>query len=49
VLSVSLTPHHYQETEHHTQIFRSHFVRKGREAAQAALAIGRTRAMLAAA
>ena len=49
VLSVSLTPHHYQETEHHTQIFRAHFVRKGREAAQAALAIGRTRAALAAA
>ena len=49
VLSVSLTPHHYQETEHHTQVFRAHFVRKGREAAQAALAIGRTRAALAAA
>jgi 6,7-dimethyl-8-ribityllumazine synthase len=49
VLSVSLTPHHYQETEHHTRIFREHFVQKGREAAQAALVIGRTRAMLAAA
>ncbi|WP_269142506.1 6,7-dimethyl-8-ribityllumazine synthase [Ollibium composti] len=49
VLSVSLTPHNYQETEHHTQIFRSHFVKKGREAAQAALVIGKTRAMLAAA
>jgi 6,7-dimethyl-8-ribityllumazine synthase len=48
VLSVSLTPHHYQETEHHTQIYRAHFVEKGREAAKAALIIGRTRAALAA-
>lgn len=37
VLSVSLTPHHYQETEHHNKIFREHFVQKGREAGQAAL------------
>ncbi|OWV77058.1 riboflavin synthase subunit beta [Rhizobium sp. R339] len=48
VLSVSLTPHHYQETEHHTQIYRAHFVEKGREAARAALMIGKTRAALAA-
>ena len=39
VLSVSLTPHHYQETEHHNEIFKTHFVEKGREAARAALAI----------
>src|SRR5690554_3800338 len=26
VLSVSLTPHHYQETEHHNRIYREHFV-----------------------
>lgn len=39
VLSVSLTPHQYQETEHHTQIFQNHFVEKGREAAQAALKV----------
>lgn len=39
VLSVSLTPHHYQETEHHNAIYREHFVTKGREAAQAALRI----------
>jgi 6,7-dimethyl-8-ribityllumazine synthase len=39
VLSVSLTPHHYQETEHHNAIYRAHFVEKGREAARAALAI----------
>ncbi|MFK7838644.1 MAG: 6,7-dimethyl-8-ribityllumazine synthase [Sulfitobacter sp.] len=37
VLSVSLTPHHYQETEHHNAIYRAHFVEKGREAAAAAL------------
>ncbi|WP_064711627.1 6,7-dimethyl-8-ribityllumazine synthase [Rhizobium bangladeshense] len=48
VLSVSLTPHHYQETEHHTQIYRAHFVEKGREAARAALMIGKTRSALAA-
>jgi 6,7-dimethyl-8-ribityllumazine synthase len=48
VLSVSLTPHHYQETEHHNAIYRAHFVDKGREAAQAALMIGKTRAALAA-
>lgn len=44
VLSVSLTPHQYQETEHHRSIFQAHFIEKGREAARAALAIGRTRA-----
>lgn len=48
VLSVSLTPHQYQETEHHKQIYRAHFVEKGREAARAALMIGKTRAALAA-
>lgn len=48
VLSVSLTPHHFQETEHHTAIYRAHFVEKGREAARAALMIGKTRAALAA-
>lgn len=48
VLSVSLTPHSYQETEHHKAIYRDHFVEKGREAAQAALMIGKTRQQLAA-
>ena len=48
VLSVSLTPHHYQETDHHNQIFRAHFVEKGREAARAALMIGKARASIAA-
>ncbi|WP_312526821.1 6,7-dimethyl-8-ribityllumazine synthase [Paracoccus sp. (in: a-proteobacteria)] len=44
VLSVSLTPHHFQETDHHSEIFRTHFIRKGREAAEAALMITQTRA-----
>lgn len=48
VLSVSLTPHHFQETAHHTAIFREHFVQKGREAAEAALSISAVRAQLAA-
>lgn len=48
ILSVSLTPHHFQPTEHHTGNFAKHFVEKGREAAQAALMIGKTRAALAA-
>ena len=48
VLSVSLTPHQYQETDHHNAIYRDHFVEKGREAAKAALMIGKTRAALAA-
>ncbi|MDF1726278.1 MAG: 6,7-dimethyl-8-ribityllumazine synthase [Sulfitobacter sp.] len=39
VLSVSLTPHQYQETAHHNAIYRDHFVTKGREAAEAALGI----------
>ncbi len=39
VLSISLTPHQFQETDHHTAIFRAHFVTKGKEAAQAAKAI----------
>ena len=48
VLSVSLTPHHFQETDHHMAIYRDHFVQKGREAAQAALMITKTRAQAAA-
>ena len=48
VLSVSLTPHQYQETAHHDAIFRAHFIEKWREAARAALSIGKTRAALAA-
>lgn len=48
VLSVSLTPHHYQETDHHNAIYREHFVTKGREAAQAALSVTRVRQQMAA-
>ncbi|HKS19948.1 MAG TPA: 6,7-dimethyl-8-ribityllumazine synthase [Bradyrhizobium sp.] len=48
VLSVSLTPHHYQETEHHRGIYLSNFVDKGKEAGRAALEIVRTRARIAA-
>ncbi|MBX3573637.1 MAG: 6,7-dimethyl-8-ribityllumazine synthase [Mesorhizobium sp.] len=46
VLSVSLTPHHYHETEHHRRVFASHFIEKGREAARAALMITTTRTRL---
>ena len=48
VLSVSLTPHHFQETPHHMAIYSEHFVTKGREAANAALMIGKARAAVAA-
>lgn len=48
VLSVSLTPHNYSETEHHRNIFTAHFFDKGREAGNAALMIERTRASIAA-
>lgn len=43
VLSVSLTPHQYQETDHHRRIYLEHFQEKGREAARAALMIEGTR------
>ncbi|UWQ97220.1 6,7-dimethyl-8-ribityllumazine synthase [Rhodobacteraceae bacterium M385] len=49
ILSVSLTPHHFQETEHHIGIFREHFVQKGQEAAAAALSLTQSRASLVAA
>jgi 6,7-dimethyl-8-ribityllumazine synthase len=48
VLSVSLTPHQFQETPHHIDIYKDHFVQKGREAAEAALMIEHTRAALVA-
>lgn len=48
VLSVSLTPHNYREDKHHTDIYRAHFVLKGREAAESALAIIRTRERISA-
>lgn len=48
VLSVSLTPHQFRDGDHHVGIFKAHFIEKGREAARAALMIGRTRQLLAA-
>ncbi len=48
VLSIALTPHHFQETDHHIGIFRQHFVQKGREAAEAALMLTQARAARAA-
>jgi 6,7-dimethyl-8-ribityllumazine synthase len=48
VLSIVLTPHHFQETDAHRAFFRDHFVQKGREAARAARAIGDVRARIAA-
>ena len=35
ILTISLTPHHFQETGHHHAIYKAHFVAKGREAAEA--------------
>ncbi len=48
ILSLSLTPHHYQVTEHHRAIYTAHFAEKGREAARAALGIVETRRRIAA-
>ena len=41
VLSVSLTPHNFQPGEAHIAFFQAHFVLKGREAAEAAIAVTR--------
>ena len=46
ILSVSLTPHQYQETAFHDKIFKSHFIEKGKEAANAALSIVKARAKI---
>ncbi len=48
ILSVSLTPHQFQETDHHREIFRQHFVEKGREAAHAALMLSNEKTAVAA-
>ncbi|WP_285294560.1 6,7-dimethyl-8-ribityllumazine synthase [Aureimonas altamirensis] len=37
--SVSLTPHHFQPSAEHVAFFTEHFVKKGKEAAAAVLAI----------
>jgi 6,7-dimethyl-8-ribityllumazine synthase len=46
VLSVSLTPHQFRDGELHQGFFGEHFLQKGREAAEAILMIGKTRALL---
>jgi len=46
ILSISLTPHNFQETEHHIGIFREHFVLKGQEAGNAALSIVNARQLV---
>lgn len=46
ILSVSLTPHHFQPTEEHVGFFREHFVKKGQEAAEAAVSIVQSHAGL---
>ncbi len=46
VLSVSLTPHQFQETEHHINIYKDHFELKGREAAHAALSVANVRSKM---
>ncbi len=47
VLSVVLTPHHFQDTEAHRRFFLEHFKVKGREAAEACLSILALRETLA--
>lgn len=39
ILSVSLTPHHFQPSAEHHAFFTEHFLKKGREAADAALQV----------
>ena len=46
ILSISLTPHEFQETEHHIGIFREHYVLKGQEAGNAALNILKARTLV---
>ncbi|MEM9966546.1 MAG: 6,7-dimethyl-8-ribityllumazine synthase [Pseudomonadota bacterium] len=48
ILSVSLTPHQYQETAHHNAIYQKHFVTKGQEAGRAALKLVAAQQSLAA-
>ena len=37
ILSVVLTPHHYHDNEEHQSFFFNHFIKKGKEAARAAI------------
>jgi len=45
--SVSLTPHHFQPSAEHEGFYTAHFVKKGREAADAAVQIWQLSATLA--
>lgn len=47
VFSVSLTPHHFQPSAEHEGFYHAHFVKKGREAADAAVQIHKLNAQLA--
>jgi 6,7-dimethyl-8-ribityllumazine synthase len=47
VLSISLTPHNFQPGAAHEDFFHAHFLRKGREAADAALAVATGRHLAA--
>ena len=49
VLSAVLTPHHFHESEEHKRFFMAHFKVKGREAAEACMAVMKLRAAVAAA
>jgi 6,7-dimethyl-8-ribityllumazine synthase len=49
VLSTVLTPHHFRETAEHRQFFLDHFMVKGREAAEACMAVLAVRERLASA
>ncbi len=48
VLSAVLTPHHFHESEEHRRFFMAHFKVKGREAAEACMAVMKLRAAVAA-
>ncbi len=39
ILSAVLTPHHFHETEEHRRFFLGHFQKKGRETAEACMAV----------
>jgi len=47
VLSAVLTPHHFHESEEHKRFFMAHFKVKGREAAEACMAVMKLRAAVA--
>ena len=47
ILSVSLTPHNFQPTHEHHDFFFEHFMKKGKEAADAALQVAELNRQLA--